>query len=287
MIPAVLSGETLLADIAAADPSPGEICIWWLGQSGYALKTTNHAVWIDLYLSDRLTRKYAATHKPHIRMVEAPLSGGQISGARWVLASHKHTDHFDPETLAPLLASNPNARLILPLAHVDAALEFGLSHDQLLPTRGEETLKLADGLAVHSLPSAHPDFDYHDDTGYPFLSYVLQMDGITLYHSGDTLAYPELNDRLKPFQPDIVFLPINGSSSTLQRLGVPPNMNAEDALRLTAQVGAKLVIPHHYDMFTFNTADVNRFADRARELYVPYAVLRVGERYTWNQGAEY
>lgn len=283
MIPAVLSGDTLLADLAAADPSPGEICIWWLGQSGYALKTQNHLLWIDLYLSDRLTRKYAATSKPHIRMVEAPLTGGQISGARWVLSSHKHTDHFDPETLAPLFANSPDARLILPLANVQAALEIGLSREQLLPTRGDERLELAHGLTITSLPSAHPDFDFNDDTGYPFLGFILQMDGLTLYHSGDTLTYPELAGRLQPFKPDILFLPINGSSPTLQRLGVPPNMSAEDALRLAGAVGPQLTIPHHYDMFTFNTADVNRFANRARDLRLPYAVLRAGERYTWRR----
>lgn len=280
MIPAVLSGETLLADIAAAAPSEGELCIWWLGQSGYALKTTHHLVWIDLYLSDRLTRKYATSDKPHIRMVEAPLTGGQISGARWVLSSHRHTDHFDPDTLAPLFTNSPGAKLILPLANVPMAEEIGLRRDQLLPTRGDEQLEL-DGLTIHSLPSAHPGFDYTEDAGYPFLGYILQMDGLTLYHSGDTLAYPELAGRLLPFQPDVLFLPINGTSPTLTRLGVPPNMNSEEALALAQQVNPKLVIPHHYDMFTFNTADVGRFADRARELRVPYAVLRVGERYTW------
>ena len=158
MIPAVLSGETLLADIASARPDPGEVCIWWLGQSGYAIKSTNHLVWIDLYLSDRLTRKYAATDKPHIRMSEAPLTGGQISSARWVFASHKHTDHLDPDTLVPLFTRSPGAQLVLPLAIAPAAREFGLTDAQLCPTRGDERLDL-DGLIVHSLPSAHPNFD--------------------------------------------------------------------------------------------------------------------------------
>jgi L-ascorbate metabolism protein UlaG (beta-lactamase superfamily) len=228
-----------------------------------------------------LTRKYADSNKPHIRMVEAPLSGSQIRGARWVLSSHRHTDHFDPETLTPLFAQSPDARLILPLAHLQAALDMGLNRDQVQPTRGEERLELADGLTITSLPSAHPDFDHHEDTGYPFLGFVLEMDGLTLYHSGDTLAYPGLAARLKPFAPHILFLPINGTSPTLQRLGVPPNMSADEALALAHAVGPRLVIPHHYDMFTFNTADVGRFADRAREQRIPYAVLRVGERYTW------
>jgi L-ascorbate metabolism protein UlaG (beta-lactamase superfamily) len=151
----------------------------------------------------------------------------------------------------------------------------------LRPTRGEERLDLADGLTIHSLPSAHPDFDYTDETGYPFLGFVLEMDGVTLYHSGDTLSYPGLGERLSAFRPDILFLPINGHPAHLQRLGVPPNMNAEEALFVAQDVRPRLVIPHHYDLFSFNTADVNRFADRARELRVPYTVLRPGERYRW------
>ena len=281
MIPAVLSGETLLADIAAAAPQEEELCIWWLGQSGYAFKSANHLVWVDLYLSDRLTQKYAASSKPHIRMTEAPVSGGQIRAARWVLSSHKHTDHFDLDTLAPLLANSPDAKLILPAANVQLAVDGGLKREQLLPTLGDERVLELEGLTLHTLPSAHPGFDYNEETGYPFIGFVLEMDGVTIYHSGDTLAYSGLVERLQEFQPDLMFLPINGHPARLDKLGVPPNMNAEEALTLAQAVKPKLVIPHHYDMFTFNTADVNRFANRARELNVPYAVLRPGERYTW------
>ncbi|MFN8377599.1 MAG: MBL fold metallo-hydrolase [Anaerolineae bacterium] len=281
MIPAVLSGEALLADIAAAAPQEGELCIWWLGQSGYALKSANHLVWVDLYLSERLTQKYATTNKPHIRMSEPPLRGEQIHDARWVLSSHKHTDHFDPDTLGPLFAHSPDAKLILPQVNVQLALDIGLTREQLLPTQGDERVLALEGLTLHTLPSAHPNFDTSEETGYPFIGFVLELDGVTIYHSGDTLAYSGLADRLKEFQPDILFLPINGHPSRLDKLGVPPNMNAEEALALAQEVQPKLVIPHHYDMFTFNTADVNRFADRARELRVPYAVLRTGERYTW------
>lgn len=284
MIPAVLSGETLLTDIAAAAPLEGELCIWWLGQSGYALKSAHHLVWVDLYLSDRLTQKYAATNKPHIRMMEAPLTGGQIRDARWVLSSHKHTDHFDPDTLGPLFARSPDAKLILPAANVQLALDAGLKREQLLPTLGDERVLELEDFILHTVPSAHPTFDYNVETGYPFIGFVLNMDGVMIYHSGDTLAYPGLADRLREFQPDILFLPINGHPARLEPLGVPPNMNGEEALALALELHPKLVIPHHYDMFTFNTADVNRFADRARELRVPYAVLRPGERYTWAEG---
>ncbi|NJL57869.1 hypothetical protein HC928_24115 [bacterium] len=47
------------------------------------------------------------------------------------------------------------------------------------------------------------------------------------------------------------------------------------------RVGAKLVIPHHYDMFTFNTADPHIFAQHAQAATLPHRLLRVGERFVW------
>jgi L-ascorbate metabolism protein UlaG (beta-lactamase superfamily) len=47
-----------------------------------------------------------------------------------------------------------------------------------------------------------------------------------------------------------------------------------------------MVIPHHYDMFTFNTADVNDFAALARAEGIPFAILRSGERWTFSRSNE-
>jgi L-ascorbate metabolism protein UlaG (beta-lactamase superfamily) len=275
MIEPVLKDRALLDDFAAAQPAHGEVCIWWLGQSGFAIKTASELVYIDLYLSEHLTRKYADTAKPHIRMTSAPVRGADITDARWVFASHKHSDHLDPGTLPDLFAASPDARLILPLALVDHAISLGIARERLIPTRGDETLQIG-ALTVHSLPSAHPDFDFKPETGHAFLGFVLQADGVTLYHSGDTLAYDGLADKLRPFAPDVLFLPINGA----QVPGTPPNMDAAEAIALAQSVGHGLVIPHHYDMFTFNTADVNAFAALADKALIPYALLRAGERFT-------
>jgi len=72
MIEPILKGRALLDDIQAAEPKAGEVCIWWLGQSGYAIKTISSLFYIDLYLSEHLTLKYENSEKPHIRMTESP-----------------------------------------------------------------------------------------------------------------------------------------------------------------------------------------------------------------------
>jgi L-ascorbate metabolism protein UlaG (beta-lactamase superfamily) len=275
MILPVLSGEDLLNDIRSARLDPGELCIWWLGQSGYVLKTAS-ATWIvDPYLSESLTAKYAATEKPHIRMTQAPLRGGDIDFAGWVFASHTHTDHFDAETLVPLFAASPNARLVLPSVLVEKAVRFELNRERIVPTRGDETLTCGP-LIVHVLPSAHPTFEHDPATGYPYVGFVFEVDGLRLYHSGDTVVYEGLAQRLQALQPDILFLPINGAAMHGGKPVVAANMNADEAIALRESVGHGVVIPHHYDMFTFNTADVNAFADHAREAHSPYALMRPG-----------
>ena len=274
MIEPVLSGAALLQDIASTQPTPGQIAVWWLGQSGYAIKSASALIYIDLYLSEHLTKKYADTPKPHVRMTAAPLRGHEITHARWVFASHKHSDHLDPGTLPDLFAASPEAHLVLPARVVEHAEALGLPRQRLLPTHGDELLKL-DGLRVHVLPSAHPELDFDAATGYPFVGFVFELDGVRVYHSGDTVVYPGLAERLRALKPDVAFLPINGRAGGA---GTPPNMDAAEAVALAQAIGIPLVIPHHYDMFSFNTADVSDFARQADATGVAYRVLGVGER---------
>jgi L-ascorbate 6-phosphate lactonase len=274
MIQPLQRSAALLHDITQYAPQTGEVAVWWLGQSGYALKSASALIYIDLYLSEHLTLKYAHTTKPHRRITASPLRGHEITNARWVIASHKHSDHLDPGTLPDLFAASPHAQLVLPAAWVDHAMSLGLPRKRLLPTRGDETFML-DAVRVHSVPSAHPNFDNDSAYGYPFLGFVLEMDGVRLYHSGDTLAYAGLAERLRALQPHVAFLPINGRAGGE---GTPPNMNAEEAVALAREAHIPLVIPHHYDMFDFNTADVKVFAALAELHGQPYRVLRCGER---------
>jgi len=98
-----------------------------------------------------------------------------------------------------------------------------------------------------------------------------------VYHSGDTLWYDEMVKILKPFTVDVAFLPINGNDPAR---GVAGNLNCEEAARLGKEINAKLVIPHHYDLFKFNTADVREFERVANMVKQPYQTLKLGERTT-------
>ncbi len=280
MITPTQTGSALLNDIRATTPQPGQVALWWLGQSGYAIKTASITFFVDLYLSEHLTAKYVSTEKPHIRMTEAPLRGEQITDAAWIFASHKHSDHLDPGTLPALLNASPNACVVMPAGIIDHAVSMGLPRERLIGRRGDETFTVGP-LTVHSIPSSHPGLDFDPVIGYPFLGYIFEVDDLRLYHSGDTIVYPGLEERLRRFDPDILFLPINGTDERRDALHVPPNMNSADAVALAKAVGSRLTIPHHYDMFTFNTVDVSEFTTRADATGIPYAVLHCGDRFLW------
>src|SRR3954447_20708058 len=112
MIEPIRSGAELVAEVAATSTGEGALAIWWLGQSGFLIKGRGGTLVIDPYLSEHLSRKYEGTGRPHVRMTRARIGGGGVWGVALVVASHKHSDHFDPGTLPDLLSrASPSARL--------------------------------------------------------------------------------------------------------------------------------------------------------------------------------
>ena len=109
------------------------------------------------------------------------------------------------------------------------------------------------------------------------MGYVIEFGGHTIYHSGDTLWFDEMCALLKPFEVDVALLPINGNRPERKVAG---NLDCKEAALLGKEIGAKYVIPCHYDLFTFNTADVSEFIAEAEKIGQSYKILRGGERFS-------
>ena len=73
-----LSDDALLADVAAAGGDRRHV--WWLGQSGFLVVTGRHLLF-DPYLSDSLTRKYADTERPHVRMTRRVIDPARLASS--------------------------------------------------------------------------------------------------------------------------------------------------------------------------------------------------------------
>jgi L-ascorbate metabolism protein UlaG (beta-lactamase superfamily) len=279
MIEPLRSGPDLVAEIEATRPVGGTLAVWWLGQSGFLLKSAEATVVIDPYLSEHLTRKYEGTARPHVRMTRAPLRGRDLSGVDAVLCSHKHSDHLDPGTLPDLLAASPAARLVVPEALVNYAAGLGLPRERIEGLDAGASWNRS-GLTVRAVASAHEGLDTDEAGRHLYLGFVVEMGGLRVYHSGDGLAYEGLADRLAGAYGsiDVAFLPVNGRDPAR---GVPGNMSAAEAVDLANAVRPRFVVPHHYDMFTFNTVPASLFEAEARRLSPGVAprVLRCGERW--------
>ena len=90
MIQPVQKDETLLHDIRSAEETPDALRLWWLGQSGYLVQWQGQHLLLDPYLSDSLTKKYANTAKPHIRMTERAIAPERLNFIDVVTSSHNH-----------------------------------------------------------------------------------------------------------------------------------------------------------------------------------------------------
>jgi L-ascorbate metabolism protein UlaG (beta-lactamase superfamily) len=278
VIKPVLQDDAFLADVESARRTPDRLHLWWLGQSGYLVQWAGRHLLLDPYLSDSLTRKYAGTDKPHVRLSERVVAPERLACVDVVTSSHNHTDHLDPDTLQPLARVNPGLRLVCARANVGEALaRSGLDPAQVIgldPDAPPRSVAIGE-FRLHAVPAAHEALERDAAGGYRFIGFVVQAGPFTLYHSGDTVRYEGLVERVRPFAVDVALLPINGRAPERRVAG---NLTGAEAAQLAGQIGARLVVPGHYDLFAFNTASPDELVAACRRLNQPCRVLQLGER---------
>jgi L-ascorbate metabolism protein UlaG (beta-lactamase superfamily) len=265
-----LKDSALLADIKAANRVDDQFRLWWLGQSGFLFQWRGKHLLLDPYLSDSLTKKYAATDKPHVRMTARALDPACLDFIDVVTSSHNHTDHLDAETIVPLLRVNEGLVLIVPAPNRQFVAER-LGIDPSLPVGLEigQSTEVAP-FRIEAVPAAH------DELGPDYVGYIVHFGPWTIYHSGDTLLYEGMAKRLRPYNVDVALLPINGRAPERRVAG---NLNATEAAQLGKQIGARTVIPCHYEMFEFNTADPEDFEEACKKIGQSNHILHCGERW--------
>ena len=275
MIQPALQDEAFLADVAAAraEAQPGRLHLWWLGQSGFLLCHGGECVVLDPYLSDSLTRKYAGTDKPHVRLTERVVDPARLTGISAITSSHNHTDHLDAETLRPLFAANPGARLMLAAANQEfAAQRLGAEHrGRFVPLTAGASATIG-RFTFTAVPAAH------EELSPEYAGFVVRVGPFRVYHSGDTVLFPGMEEQLRPFACDVALLPINGRAPERRVSG---NLDGPEAARLALAIGAGCVVPCHHEMFAFNTASPEAFVAECVRLKQPHRVPRAGERLTF------
>lgn len=266
-------GIGLIGRIDALEVGGRSLALWGLGQVGVAIKGPTGVIYVDPYLTDSDGEGGSLP-----RTFPPPLTPGEVTNASAVLLTHDHIDHTDPDTLLPLAASSPEARFVAPYTSRDTLADSGLDANRVVVPEVGEPLEIA-GARVTAVPSAHTEIEHEPERGYPYLGYVAEWNGVTVYHAGDTVVYDGLIETLSAWRIDVALIPINGRDFFRTSRGIIGNTDLREVAELTETLDFGLIVPTHYDLISGNTVDPGHFVSHLYNLNPmrPHKLLRPGE----------
>jgi len=166
-----------------------------------------------------------------------------------ILITHEHFDHCAPEDVAKI---QKDATIIV--TEKDSASK--LSGDVRVVKPGE-TLTI-DGVKIEAVPAYNTNKQFHPkENGW--LGFIVEMEGVRIYHAGDTDMIPEMKD----LKVDIALLPVSGTYV----------MTAAEAVEAALAIQPGLAIPMHYGSIVGGETDAEKFS-AALKGKVEVAVLK-------------
>ncbi|MBX3002289.1 MAG: MBL fold metallo-hydrolase [Caldilineaceae bacterium] len=277
----------LIAHMQRTQIIPNSLAIWGLGQIGVAVKGPEGILYIDPCLSDVVREQFGDWWQ---RAYDPPLLPEEITNADYYLITHEHLDHLDPLTVGPAALASPEARFIAPGWCVDLLVGLGIESRRVIVPPVLEPIHLAGtSLTLTIIPSAHYDKEFDAEKGYRWFGYLIEWNGVTFYHAGDTIIYPDYIETLKMLPtPDLALMPVNGRDYYRETdAGAVGNLLPVEAARLARDLGWDTLIPGHNDLYP-NNAIPNAQIVAALETVAPrqkYKFLQPGELYYYVKGA--
>lgn len=245
----------------------GEIALFYLAQAGFLIKTPDRIIVIDAYLSDAVERLFNFK-----RMIPAFISPEEIDADLW-LTTHSHADHLDPDTL-PVVAGNPKTFFI-------GSPDCEEYYRQLqVPESRYRILKLhqewkAPGIRIKAV------YANHGELAPDAIGMLIDIEGIRIYHAGDTGFDPDKIKASVNSDIDIMIAPINGQYG---------NLNASEACELARLMNPQILIASHFWMFLEHvgeggSGDPATFRKESEKLppTIQAMVMAPGERLTYSK----
>jgi L-ascorbate 6-phosphate lactonase len=266
-------GIDLISRIDALEVGGRSLAFWGLGQVGVAIKGPGGVLYVDPYLTDSDGQGGSLP-----RTFPPPLTPAEVTNATAVLLTHVHIDHTDPDTVLPLSEASPDARYVASFTSCDTLVEAGLDGDRIVVPEVGEPVEIA-GARITAVPSSHTELEHDPERGYPYLGYVIEWNGVTVYHAGDTVVYDGLIETLSTWDINVAFVPINGRDYFRTGRGIIGNTDFRETAELTETLDIGLIVPTHYDLIEGNTADPGHFVSHLYSLNPmrPHKLLRPGE----------
>lgn len=195
-------------------------------------------------------------------LIDPFIEGDSVAGTApdLVCVTHGHADH-----LGEALALRRKTVAITEIARYLKSRGLAAEGMNIGGTMVVDGVSFTMTPAMHSstIEEAGPGF-----SGGAAAGFVIRMDGVTVYHAGDTGLFSDMKLIGELYHPDVALLPIGGRYT----MGVPEAMMAANF------IGAKTVIPIHYNTWEKITADpvtLKTALERTTDIRV--RILRPGE----------
>lgn len=258
--------ETKIRNHTAAQ----ETKIKWFGHAAFSVTTPNGKILlIDPWLSN--------PSNPEAKDGKDALAA--VPKVDYILLTHGHRDHVgDAIEIArktgAVLISNPElAGNLVKLADFPAKQA---ETDAIMGIGGE--IHIADGeVTVAMTPAVHSSsvFNPKAGAGEPERAYggnpagfvIVIKNGPTIYHSGDTAYFKDMETIGESYSIDVALLNIGG------HFGMEPKM----AARAAQSVRTKLAIPHHFGTFPGIVQKADGFAAELKKLKIDFYEMKPGE----------
>lgn len=197
--------------------------ITWLKHAGFRLKGSK-VVYIDPY--------------------EVPKG---LEKADLILVTHDHFDHLDMNSIRNL--AKEDTVVVHPKAcSVKGFKSVGMVENETASVKGVE---------ITAVPAYNTDKPFHKAN---VLGYIVNLDGVKIYHAGDTDRIPEM----KKIVVDIALLPAGGTYT----------MDLNEAIKATQEIKAEVYIPMHFGAIPNTKANPEEFKAKVPKAIILEPLLR-------------